>query len=213
MPRAAAVNARESRRSSRSSGEAAMLRELFEGSTDAVQLDDVDGRVIFANGAWLSLFQVEVDDAEGAKWTRLVKGRLLKGQELGRSWSRCKKGGSVQGIVALKSDGDGPQQVSYTRMPVRTKSGEVWAVLSIFRIQGTEPGGQDIADAVHDLKNIFTSIIIGSQLIERQNSDIPDLTSKVGLIQRAASRGLELLDKLGGKSVPGVAGDGSGKGS
>ena len=61
-------------------GQLALVRSLFECSSGAVQLDDTEGHVIFADGAWLSLFQV---DAADAKWAKLVKGRPCKGEQLG----------------------------------------------------------------------------------------------------------------------------------
>ena len=213
MPRAATINDGKGRRSSQPTGELAMLRDLFDGSPDAVQVDDMDGRIVFANGAWLSLFHVDADNVEGAEWTGLVMGRLIKEEVLSGSWSRCKKGEPAQGSVALKMDGDGLQHVSYTRVPVRTESGEVCAVLSIFRPEESAPGDQDFEDAVHGLKNAFTAIIAGSQLIERQNGDIPGLVSKADLIQRSASRGLRLIERLGRRLGSGVFGTGKGEGS
>lgn len=175
----------------------AFFQGLFEGSTDAVQVDDIDGRVVFANGSWLSLYQVDADDALGAKWAQLVKGRLCQGENLSRSWSSCKKGKSIQGAVGLKTDGDGQMQVSYSRTPLRGENGEVVAVLSIFRPEMLKAGNEEIAEAVHDINNTFTAIIAGAQLIERQNSEIAGLSSKADLIQRSAKRGLELLSRLG----------------
>jgi len=180
------------------SGQVAFFRSLFEGSSDTVQLDDTEGQVIFSNGAWLSLFQVDAADAVGVKWAKLVKGRLCKGEQLGRSWSRSKKGSPSQGTVALKADGDARMQVSYTRMPVRGKNDEVLAVVSIFRQEMLEPSDAGIGETVHDIKNAFTAIVIGAQLLERQNQDAPDLISKTDLIQKASARGLELLQNLRG---------------
>lgn len=178
-----------------------MVQRLFEGSTDAVQVDGMDGRVVYANGAWLSLFRVDADEALGAKWSGMVKDRLCKPAALSSSWSRCKKGNRAKGVVALKMDGGGQQQVSYTRAPMWQDDGEVWGVLSIFRLEGLQPGNQELADATHDLTNVFTAIMAGAQLIERQNSDTPGLVAKSDLINRSAQRGLQLLKKFG----PGVA--------
>jgi len=152
---ATAKNAAPSISTSLSSGQFAFFRSLFEGSSDAVQLDDTEGQVIFANGAWLSLFQVDAAAAVGAKWVKLVKGRLCKGEQLGRTWSRSKKGGPSQGTVALKADGDARMQVSYTRMPVRGKNDEVLAVVSIFRQEMLEPSDAGGGEIVHDIKNAY----------------------------------------------------------
>lgn len=183
------------------SDEVELMRRLFEGSTDAVQLDDTDGRVIYANGSWLSLFHVDADDVLGAKWTGLVKRRQHGRGELTRSWSRTKKGTPTQGTVGLRTEGNGREFLSYTRMPVQGESGDVWAVLSIFRSEGLVPGDQDVADITHDLSNVFTAIMAGAQLIERQNPEDQGLASKVDLIQRSAQRGLRLLGRLGPKAT------------
>jgi PAS domain S-box-containing protein len=111
-----------------------LLVRAFESSLDAVEIDDVEGNVIYVNHAWSRLFQRDVQQAVGARWDDLLS-QVANISELRQSWERCMVEGSSQAAFRRRHEGGETLFITYTRTLYRNSDGVPTAVITIYRPQ------------------------------------------------------------------------------
>ena len=112
-------------------GLGALVRAL-EPSVDALEIADLEGKVVYVNGSWSRLFGWNEQDVAGAAWD-LVRADGAEYSELKNSWKRCIDVGTSQGTFSASPPDGTEQVVSYARTLSRDSNGVAFAVVTIYR--------------------------------------------------------------------------------
>lgn len=118
-----------------------LLERIFESSLDAVEIDDIEGRILYVNDSWCQLFDQDRQNVVNIRWASL-RLAAMESPDLMCSWGRCLAEGRSQGMFRLCRAVGGPATVTYTRTLCRNADNVPTGVLTIFRPLGqAEAGG------------------------------------------------------------------------
>ncbi len=106
----------------------------MEASTDAVEIDDVEGNVVYVNDSWCRLFEQERLDVTGKHWAHLKHANQPQSRAaLEETWERALKEGGAQGVFSFPRPGDKLQHVSLARTLYSNAGGVETALITFYR--------------------------------------------------------------------------------
>ena len=108
------------------------LFSALEASSDSVEIDDIEGSIMFVNDAWCRLFDRSKQDVVGARYDALRLGDA-DNAELYTSLARCVAYGYSEGAFRLKRPYNTGSTVFYTRALYRDDGGNAIVVMTIYR--------------------------------------------------------------------------------
>ncbi len=111
-----------------------LLARAFEPSLDAVEIDDIEGNVLYVNSAWCRLFQIDKQRAIGERWDILLFD-VAEIAGLEQSWERCRAEGSSQASLLRRFDYREAVFVTYTRTLYRNADEVPVGIITIYRPQ------------------------------------------------------------------------------
>ena len=112
--------------------EPSVLAHALEASGESVEIDNLDGRVLFVNDAWCRLFSRDRRQAIGTRWDDL----LLSGsdnEELKASWRRCIAEGHSEGAFKVRRIHGAPATILYARSLYQAPEGAPTAAITVYR--------------------------------------------------------------------------------
>ena len=112
--------------------ELALIARVLDNSADAVEIDDLDGYIVYVNDSWCLLFSRRRDEVTGLRWDSFH----FRGEDMTRlkdSWDKCIKLMTSRGTFRLNGTADGREAISYTRNCFVSDEGMARAVITIFR--------------------------------------------------------------------------------
>ena len=183
-----------------------LLKHTLEASTDSMEIDDIEGRVVLVNDAWCRMFRMHKDDATGTRWD-LLGLDVHDISELGISWDRCIATGRSEGFLQFERKDRFREAVKYGRLLHRDLNGIPNAVITCFkppeqRNQTDEAwdfdfdeSGQESRRIEHNLRNVLTMMVLNVDLLSRSTEDHV-MVKRLALIKAAVRSGLELVDEL-----------------
>lgn len=107
-----------------------LMVRVLEASSDAMEIDDMAGRIVYLNDAWCQLFEEDRRKVTGQRWDSVG---ACSQTGLKESWEAATSEGRSKGTFSMmRSDGK-PQRVSYSRTLYRNAEGMETAVITIYR--------------------------------------------------------------------------------
>ena len=172
-----------------------LLASALEATAESVQVDDIEGRVLFVNDAWCQLFERDRRGVTGVRRDALNLG-TEEVHKLKTSWSRCLSMGQSQGTFRLgRSDGTATT-VWYAHLLYRNAEGAATAAITVYRpLDSSAVLSLQLRQLEHGLRNVLTVIIINLELVERGTDD-QGMRSRFALMRGAVVSGLELIEGM-----------------
>ena len=101
----------------------------LESSTEPIEIDDLDGSIVFTNEAWEQLFGYDKSDVLRAKWETLQFGSA-EPREMKASWAQCIALGHSEGLFHVTLMGNTDLVILYTRSLHKDADGASTAVIT-----------------------------------------------------------------------------------
>ncbi|WP_050184192.1 PAS domain S-box protein [Domibacillus robiginosus] len=109
------------------------LELVWENTADAIDVFTLEGRLLHINPAFTSLFGWTKEDTKGEKPAIIFTPPHLK-KELQQMRGQLRRGQSIVGLETLRQKKDGRMlEVLATYNPLKNESGEVWAVIGVYK--------------------------------------------------------------------------------
>ncbi len=180
---------------------------LLDETHDAIMLRDLENRVLFWNGSAERLYGWSAEEAIG----KSVKELLLQGQEMHvpEASAVTLKTGYWEAEVALFTKTGKRLTVQSRWRLLSDRSGRPYGFLvantdlterkileqKFLRAQRLESIGILASGIAHDLNNVFTPILMASELLADDTTD-PDRGHMLGLLRGSARRGSEMVKQI-----------------
>ena len=167
-----------------------LFASAFESSTDAMEINDMEGVILYVNDAWWKLFQRDRRVPMGTAWDAFEMDDAAKA-ELKRTWKECLSRETSKGMLRI---GRADTSVSYVRTLHRTSDDVPSGVVTVYREFDAVPG-EDVAFPVHrlagEIRNVLTTINGILVLNENESVDDQAMLERVRRIAEAVKKGME----------------------
>ncbi|MEW6035880.1 MAG: ATP-binding protein [Candidatus Micrarchaeota archaeon] len=167
---------------------------LFERSTDAVFICQLDGTFIRANPAALSLLGVSVDALQESRFLDFIPNEELSGAV--ESMREIIETGSQAEMRRFHIRSRSGSEVAVnTRASLLTNEGEPYAILAIAR-DVSESMGEVSGRAAHDIRNLLTPITMLVNHLSHMDFSSPEALASLRFLLPASSEALQRVDRL-----------------
>lgn len=112
--------------------ELALIARVLNGSADAVEIDDLDDYVVYANDTWCLLFSRSRDEVAALRWDS-SKYRAEDLADLKDSWEVCVQRKSSRGFLSTNGHANVREAAPYVRTCCADDECVVKAVRTIYR--------------------------------------------------------------------------------
>lgn len=119
-----------------------LLRDALDATTDPVEIDDLDGRIVSVNDAWCRLFGRTREHVMGTPWDSTATNGLDV-SELRRCWMQCRATGHSAGVFDLGRADGLVSRVSFARWLCWGPREGGDAVVTIYRPLSDNTGAQE----------------------------------------------------------------------
>ena len=195
-----------------------MLVRALDAAEEPLEIDDLQGRILFVNDAWCQMFCRARQEVTGVTWETLqVGGEAVT--ELRSSWARCIAEGHSAGTFSLRWPDGTSRPVSCTRRLHRDEDGVATVGVTVYRPSTGPATANDVARQEmakdesletseqapkrleHRLRNLLTIIVANLELLDRA-TDKGIRVRRLALIENAARGAMDILG--GGDSNTGL---------
>ena len=180
---------------------------LLDKAQDAIWVQDLDGRILYANPAAHALYGWDVGSASDRDRLRDLASAAPEAHREARR--RALAEGEWLGELEQGTPRGGPVLVQSRWTLIRDASGRPRSILSIntdvterkrleaqfLRAQRMQTVGTLAGGMAHDLNNALSPVLLGSQLLRRDESD-PERLRLLELIELNARRGADMVRQV-----------------